>query len=154
MPTLAVSAHGTLVDVQLTPGGAWVQIAEQGDITPPATTRNEFDATTQEKDIDSYVLGVYRRGQFTEPLHFLPTNNTQDHLTGLYKLQIDNTVTGFRIRYPAVAGGVHWIMSGQVQGLVPGAPVDGKLSLNMTLRFSGAMQIGVPPAMTTIGAGV
>lgn len=140
--TLAVSAHGTLIDVQLTPGGAWTEIAEQGDITPPAFTRNEFDATTQEKDIDSYVLGVLRRGQMTQPLHFLPTNNTQDHLTGLYKLMIDNTVTGFRIRYPAVAGSVIWILSGQVQNLVPQAPVDGKLALDLTLRFSGPMSIG------------
>lgn len=147
--TLAISSHGTLVAVQLTPGGAFTDIAEQGDITPPEMMRNEFDATTQEKDIDSYVLGVLRRGAFTQPLNFLPDNNTHDHLTGVYKLLTENTVTGWRITYPDTT---QWIMSGQVQALTPGAPVDGKLSLDMTLRFSGAMQIGKPGALVTIGA--
>lgn len=146
--TLAISSHGTLVAVQLTPGGAFTDVAEQGDVTPPGLTRNEFDATTQEKDIDSYVLGVLRRGAFTQPLNFLPDNNTHDHITGVTKLMVDNTVTGWRITYPDTT---QWIMSGQVQGLEPGAPVDGKLSLDMTLRFSGAMQIGKPGALVTIG---
>jgi hypothetical protein len=147
-PTLAISSHGTLVAVQLTPGGSFTDIAEQGDVTPPELSRNEFDATTQEKDIDSYVLGVLRRGSFSQPLNFLPDNNTHDHITGVYKLMIDNTVTGWRVTYPDTT---QWIMSGQVQNLVPGAPVDGKLSLEMTLRFSGAMQIGKPGSLVTIG---
>jgi hypothetical protein len=142
--TLAISAHGTLVAVQLTPGGAFTDVAEQGDITPPALSRNEFDATTQEKDIDSYVLGVLRRGAFTQPLNWLPDNATHDHLTGVYKLMIENTVTGWRITYP---DGTKWIMSGQVQSITPQAPVDGKLAADVTLRFSGAMQI-----LTALGA--
>ena len=148
--TLAISSHNTKISVQLTPGGAWTEIAEQGDITPPEMSRNEFDATTQEKDIDAYVLGVLRRGAFTQPLNFLPGNNTHDHLTGVYKLLKDNTVTGWKIAYPDV-GATIWIMSGQVQALKPNAPVDGKLSLDMTLRFSGQMQIGPAASLVTIG---
>jgi hypothetical protein len=142
--TLGVSAHGTLVSVQLTPGGAFTAVAELGDITPPGLTRNEFDATSQDKDIDNYVLGVLRRGAFTVPVNWLPTNNTHDHLTGVLKLLKDNTVTGWKITFPVAAGGsaVDWIMSGQVQGMVPKAPVDGKLSADITLRFSGLMTIG------------
>jgi hypothetical protein len=147
-PTLAISGHGTLISVQLTPGGAFTDIAEQGDITPPEVSRNEFDSTTQEKDIDAYVLGVLRRGSFTQPLNFLPDHNTHDHLTGVFKLIIDNTVTGWKITYPDTT---MWIMSGQVQALKPNAPVDGKLSLDMTLRFSGGMQIGKPGALVDIG---
>lgn len=149
--TLAISSHGTIVAVQLTPGGAFTDVAEQGDVTPPEVSRNEFDATTQEKDIDSYVLGVLRRGAFTQPLNFLPANGTHDHVTGVFKLLKDNTVTGWRITYPDAAA-TQWIMSGQVKGLKPMAPVDGKLSLEMTLRFSGLMQIG-PTAgpLVTIG---
>ena len=33
-------------------------------------------------------------------------------------------------------------MSGQVQGIAPTAPVDGLLSANVTLRFTGKMMIG------------
>ena len=142
--TLGVSAHGTIVAVQLTPGAAFTNIAELGDITPPALTRNEFDATTQDKDIDNYVLGVLRRGAFTVPVNWLPLDSTHSASTGVLKLLKDNTVTGWRIRFPTAAGGaaVDWIMSGQVQGMVPKAPVDGKLSADITLRFSGLMTIG------------
>jgi hypothetical protein len=139
--TLAISSHGTIVAMQLTPGGAFTDIAELGDVTPPALTRNEFDATTQEKDIDSYVLGVMRRGAFTGQLNFLPGTGTHDHLTGLYYHMINNIYTGYRFTFPDAAS-TTWIASGQVQSITPAAPVDGKLSCNFTLRFSGAMSIG------------
>jgi len=137
--TLAISSHGTLVARQATPGGTFTTIAELGDITPPALSRNEHDATTQNIDIDAYVLGVLRRGAMTLPLNFLPTDGTHDHLTGLYKAIIDNQVTGYKVTFP---GAIVWIMSGQVQSIAPKAPVDGKLSADVTLRFSGLMSIG------------
>lgn len=139
--TLAISSHATLVAVQLTPGGTFVDIAEQGDVTPPEFMRNEFDASVQNRNIDDYVLGILRRGSMTIPLNWLPTDNTHDHLTGVFKLLKDNTVTGFRITYPDTSA-TKWIMSGQIQSLKPGAPVDGKLSLDMTIRFSGLMTVG------------
>lgn len=136
------SGHGTMVAVQLTPGGAWTDIAEMGDVTPPGLERNEFDATTQNEDLDSYVLGVLRRGVFSIPLNFIPDNNTHDHITGLQKLIINNTITGFRVRFPQVTPAVDWIMSGAVKGFMPKAPVDGKLSADVSVRLSGKMSIG------------
>lgn len=140
--TLAVSAHGSLIAYQPTPGGAFQTIAELGDIDWPGLFRNVFDATTQEKDIDSSVLGVLRRKPFTIPVNFLPTDTTHDHLTGLQALIIANTVTGFRCTFPPAAGSVEWIMSGQVSNVAPKAPVDGKLSADVDIIFSGAMTIG------------
>jgi len=143
--TIARSSHGTLLAVQLTPGGAFTDLAELGDLLLPELSRNEFDATTQEKDIDAYVLGVLRRGAYTFPVNFLPANNTHDHLTGFLKLIIDNTLTGWRVTVPAIAGGdagVVWIMSGQVSNVAPKLPMDGKAAADVTLRFSGAMSIG------------
>lgn len=139
--TLAISAHGTRVYVQLTAGGSWTEIAEMGDVQPPGLSRNEFDASTQDKNIDAWVLGVLRRSPMTMPLNFLPANNTHDHLTGLQKLMIDNTVTGFKIVF-SDTGLTTWVASGQVQNFQPKAPVDGKLSADVTIRFSGVMMIG------------
>ena len=137
--TLAISSHGTLIARALaaTPT-VFVDIAELGDITPPELMRNEFDATTQEKDIDSYVLGVLRRGAATIGMNFLPTEASHDHITGLYKAIIDNSIDGYRYSMPQ---GLVWVCSGQVQRIVPKAPVDGKLALDVTLRFSGRMTI-------------
>jgi len=137
-----LSGHGTMVAVQLTPGGVFTDIAEMGDVTPPEFSRNEFDATTQNEDIDAYVLGVLRRGAFQVPLNWIPDNNTHDHLTGVYKLLFNNTITGWRVRFPQVTPAIDWIMSGAVQALSPKAPVDGKLATDMTIRLSGVMTIG------------
>lgn len=139
------SGHGTLVAVELDPTGApgvFTDIAEQGDIGLPEINRNEFDATTQNEDIDSYVLGVLRRGQFTIPLNWIPDEQTHDHITGVFDKIITNEYFGVRVAFPQVTPTLYWIMSGQAQSLKPNAPVDGKLSNNLNLRLSGLMKIG------------
>lgn len=137
---MATSGHGTILAVQLTPGGAFTDIAELNDISYPELSRNEFDATTQNLNIDTYVLGVLRRGALPISVNFLPSNNTHDHLTGLQKLLIDNTVTGFRLSPPNAAP--VWVMSGQVQSFNATAPVDGKFGADINIRLSGLMSIG------------
>jgi hypothetical protein len=131
-----------MIAIQLTPGGAFTDLAEMGDVTPPEMSRNEFDATTQNEDIDSYVLGVLRRGPFQVPLNWIPDEETHDHLTGVYALMFSAVITGFRVRFPQVTPPLDWVMSGQVQAIAPTAPVDGKLSSNVTIRLSGLMSIG------------
>jgi hypothetical protein len=135
---MAQDSNGTLVQRQATPGGAFETIAELGDITPPGMSRNEFDASVQNFRIDRYVLGILRRGAMTVPLNFEPEDPTHDHTTGLYQALFDKSVDGYKVIYP---DGTEWIFSGQVQNLQPGAPVDGKLALDATFRFSGLMII-------------
>src|SRR6185436_658192 len=106
------SGHGTLLAVQLTPGGAFTDLAELGDITPPELSRNDFDGTTQNEDIDSYTTGVLRRSLFSTVLSWVPDHNTHDHLTGVQKLLKDNTMTGWRVTFPQVTPSIAWIMSG------------------------------------------
>lgn len=138
--TNAISGHGTLIARALasTPT-VFEDIAELGDISMPELSRNEFDATTQEKDIDSYTLGVLRRSACTISMNFLPTDPSHDHLTGLQSAIIANSIDGYRFTLPS--GGPVWIMSGQVQHIAPKAPVDGKLSADVTLRFTGKFTI-------------
>lgn len=136
----SLSGHGTIFAYQtvLTPT-VFTDVAELGDITPPSLMRNEFDSTTQNENIDSYVLGVLRRGAMTMPINYIPSDATQDHITGLASLIINNTVTGFRVTFPE---GTVWIMSGRVQNFVPHAPKDGLMSADVTIRFIGRMKIG------------
>lgn len=144
----ALSGHGALIAYETateegggapTPGsGRYTTVAELGDIKPPALMRNEFDATTQQEDIDSYVLGVLRRSAVTVKMNFIPDEETHDELTGLYKLIRDNIRIGIRFTFP---GAWIWICSGQVKEIVPNAPVDGKLEADVTFRFSGACAI-------------
>ena len=137
----ALSGHGTIVAYEQTPGAAFTDIAELKDITIPEMMRNEFDSTTQKEDIDSYALGVLRRGPVTFSMNFLPKDATHDHLTGLYKHLIDNVIAGWRITPPGATPHLY-IMSGQVQSITPTAPVDGLLTADVNIRMSGAMSIG------------
>lgn len=139
MSVNALTSHGTLVAraPAATPT-SFTTIAELGDIMPPGLSRNEFDATTQQEDIDSYAFGVLRRTPITFPLNFIPTDATQDHITGLQKSIIASTIDGWRITFP---DGTVWVASGKVTKFDPKAPVDGKLAADVTVRLSGKFTI-------------
>lgn len=139
MSVNALSGHGMIISRKAGGAGPFVDIAELGDVTPPELSRNEFDATTQAEDIDSYVLGVLRRGAVTFPMNFIPSNATHDHLTGLYNGIIDKTMDGWQFAH--ADSGFAMIASGQVQKVTVKAPVDGKLSADVTVRLSGGFTI-------------
>lgn len=140
--TIAISSHGTIVSrAKAATPTVFEEIAELGDLNLPGLSRNEYDSSVHNRDIDDYVLGILRRGAFTFPINFLPSNATHDHLTGLYKAMVTEPppIDGYKVTFPT---GLEWVMSGQVQAIDPTAPVDGKLSADVTLRFSGPMTIG------------
>ena len=132
----ALASHHTVVSVQLTPGGAFTEIAEQGDLTIPGGSRNEFPAHTQIENVDSYVVsGLMMRGPLKMQLNWIPSNATHDHLTGLRKLFNDNVATGWKQVFP---DNTTIISSGKIKALGDiSAPVDGKLALDIEVRFSG-----------------
>ena len=139
MSVFALSGHGTLVArAPSSSPTVFTTIAELGDITPPGLTRNEFDTTSQQEDIDSYVLGVLRRSPITFPMNFIPSDASQDHLTGLHKSMIQKATDGWKVTFP---DGTTWVGSGQISKLESKAPVDGKLSLDVTIRLSGKFTI-------------
>jgi len=142
--TLAISGHGTRVARALasTPT-VFVDIAELGDVNFPPMSRNEFDATTQNRNIDARVLGVLRRGDCTLALNFLPNDASHDHLTGLLNALITEPppTDGYKFTFPSAGGSSVWVMSGQVKAVSPKAPVDNKLSADVTLVFSGLFTI-------------
>jgi hypothetical protein len=135
----ALSGHGTLIAraPALTPT-VFTTIAELGDITPPGLSRNEFDATAQQEDIDSYAIGVLRRTPITFPMNFIPSDASQDHIAGLHFSMIHKATDGWRVTFP---DGTAWVGSGVITNLSSGAPVDGKLTLNVTIRLSGKFTI-------------
>lgn len=135
----ALSAHGSLV--YRSPGPAlnnYTAIAEIGDITLPELMKNEFDALTQNINIDTWVLGVPRRNEVSLTMNFVPGDATQDHLTGLIFSFNAGTFDGFKFTTP---GGFIMIASGFVKGVAPKAPADGLLKADVKLRLSGQMWI-------------
>lgn len=137
--SLGISAHGTKVAWQSTPGGVFTDIAEiAGDVTPPGLSRNEIENTTHNDDIDSFVLGVLRRSPVTFPLNFLKADAGHNATSGLMHAIIVNLVTGFRLTFPDTSV---WIFSGGVSNFGMKAPVDGALQADVTIRPNGKMMI-------------
>jgi hypothetical protein len=131
MATDALSSHGTILSFQATPGGAFIEVAELGDITPPGLMRNEFDASIHNKDIDQWIMGILRREPITVPVFF---NRALPSHSGLRQLLIANDETGFKLENP---DGDEWIGSGFVRGLQGASPVDGIQTATLTVRLSG-----------------
>src|SRR6476646_2228208 len=98
--TLALSGHGAIIArAPIATPSTFTPIAEIKDIQLPGLDHNEFDATTHNRNIDAYVMGVLRRELFTIKLNFLPSDPTHDHPTGLIKASTTNPVPvdGFKI---------------------------------------------------------
>lgn len=130
-----ISSHGTVIARKGAADPAFVDIGEIGDITMPGLSRNEFETTSHNQDIDSYVLGVLRREPVTFPIFFNKNDSTHNAATGLQKAIIDNDVDAYRITQP---DGQVWIFSGGVQAMTQAAPVDGVQTANVTIRPTGA----------------
>ena len=150
----AVAGHGATIAVEADPTGApgvFTTIAElNGDITWPELSRGETDVTPHQDTIDTWVLGILRRGLLTFSVNFIFDGATHDHLTGLHEAIVLNEVRGYRLRGPAGTiaddGTDEWVASGQVQAIAQVAPVrEGARTADVSVRFSGAMEIdGVP----------
>ena len=140
MTTQELASHGTLVAYQATPGGAFGTIGFlNGDIQPPGLERPATEVTPHNAGIDYHVLGRLMRSEVTLGISYIPSNATHDHLTGLQKLIIDNTETGFRVTYPDASV---VIFSGFVRLVQQAAPVrEGALTAAVTLRPSGPHKI-------------
>jgi hypothetical protein len=139
-----MSAQGTLIARSVDPnwppddpvGGAvnFIEIAELREITPPALTRNEIELTTHNNDDDEYIVGIRRHGTMTFNINFVPQNSTHDHDSGLQQAWFDGTRDIYRLTYP---DGTQWLFSGFVTNIAPSAPVDDRLSADITVRPTG-----------------
>ena len=141
--TIPLSGHGARIyRAPVATPTTFTEIAEVKDITLPGFDHNEFDATSHNRNIDAYVLGVLRRELFTIAMNFLPSNATHDHLTGLIKAAVTEPppLDGFRIIFPDLVN--TWTASGYVKGISNiTLPVDGLSTADVTIRFSGRMVI-------------
>lgn len=140
MSGTAISGHGTIIAraPNATPS-TFTDIAELGgDIMVPDLTRKEIDTSIHNQDIDKYVLGMLRRSSITFPINYVASDGTHDNVTGLYAAIRTNSIDGYRITFP---DGDVWVCSGQVSAIKKKAPVDDKLSADVTIRPTGAFTI-------------
>lgn len=132
-----IGSHGTTIEFKPAGSSTWTEIAELGDIQMPGFSRNEFDITSHNRDIDSYVLGVLRRDPVTFPMFFNKAITSQLLLRTamLDGNQTTNMANGVRITSPD--GGI-LVFSGGVKEMKQTAPVDGVQTANVVLRPTGS----------------
>lgn len=146
MAEQGLSAHGTTIKVRPsiadpTGAAAWVAnttytITGLGDIGGIGTTRNDFDITPHDKNIDQYIFGVPRRDVMTFPLFYNKAIVTHRMLR---TLQANNDVTtqmknGFEVTSP---DGQILIFSGGVKDMPIDYPVDGPQMAHVSIRATG-----------------
>jgi len=140
------SAQGTIIARSPDPnwpdnnpqGGAvtFTAIGELRDITPPALTRNTIETTTHNEADDAFLVGIRRHGDLTFNVNFIPSGAAfgHDHFTGLQKAWFTGSRDIYRLRFP---DGTAWLFSGYVTNFAPSAPVDDRLSADVTIRPTG-----------------
>jgi hypothetical protein len=118
----------------------FTNIAEIDVPALPEIGSNEYDSSVQNKTIDIYVVSsLIRRKALPLTLNMLPSDASQDHVAGLYFARINNSFDGYKFSH--ATSGLVWVASGFVTNLKPKTPMEGKLQLDVTLRFSGPMGI-------------
>lgn len=133
-------SYPILVARAIAPSPTFTTIAELDTVGLPELGVNEADASIQNSTIDRYVTStLLRRKPVPLQLNFDPNDATQDHITGLYKALTAQSVDGYKFTHSASS--LVWVASGNVTNIKPGTPMEGKLSLAVTLRFSGQMSI-------------
>lgn len=117
---------------------AFATIAEVQDIDGPdmslATEETTHHGSTG--GWDEFVGTILSGGEVSFPLNFLPSDPTQDQVTGLQADMKNRTKRNYQLVYPD-AGGNGYAFKALVTGFKPKAPVKGKLSADVKLKISG-----------------
>lgn len=142
-----LSAHGLIFRVRPSISdpnlvlNAWVAgttytVTGLGDVTGIGTTRNDFDITPHDKNIDQYIFGVPRRAVLAFPLFYNKAITTHRMLR---VLQANNSVStqmtnGFEVESQ---DGQLLIFSGGVKDMPIDYPVDGPQKAMVQIRATG-----------------
>lgn len=132
----ALAAKGTLLKVgNAASPEVFTTLAEVVNISGPGLKAEALDVThmSSTDGFREFVGGLIDGGEISLEVNFLPSNATH---TGLSTDMYNRTLRNFKLTWP-LSPAVNWSFSAIVTGYEPGAPVDGKLSANITLKLSG-----------------
>ncbi len=135
----AISSFGTLLKIG--DGGDpenFTTIAEVQDIKPPSLELGTEEVTHHGSPggWKEYVATLLDAGEVSFSLNFIPSDATQGYSTGLIADMVNKTLRNFQLVFPDT-GSTTWSFAAFVTGFEPDAPVEGKLSADVTLKISG-----------------
>lgn len=134
------AAFGTLLKLGTTNTTAAVfsTIAEVGDISGPTDTVSTIDMTNHSSPgaMMEFKAGLIDPGEVSFPINWIPDDATHDHLTGLEYVKANRALRKYQITFP---DGTICTFSALCTKIDRKAPVNGKLSADVTLKVSGAL---------------
>lgn len=122
-----------------TPSESFTAIAEiSSDITGPNFALDPVDATSHDSPDgwDEFIGGKLSGGDVSCTVQFIPTNATHSYAAGVLKDMTDKTLRNWQLVFPD-SGSTTWSFAALVTKFVPKAPVNGKLTADISLRISG-----------------
>lgn len=129
---MATSGYGTLLKRNGT------TIANCQNITGPGMTLGTTESTHQTSTAGwrEYIATLLSGGEVTFDANFLPADATQSHAAGLLYDMVNRVLQTFSIVLTD-SGTTTWSFSAHVTRFQPAAPIDGKLTVSVTLQLSG-----------------
>jgi hypothetical protein len=132
---------GTGILLKAGDGGApenFAAVAEIVSLKPPQLSRNEIEVSNHNEGQEAKILGMFRKGQVTGTLNWLPNDPTHSDITdGILADIIANKKRNWRITFPP-NGLPHWTMAARVQLFDPQeVGVDAALQVAFALTIAG-----------------
>lgn len=136
--TQVKSSFGTFL--QMGDGGApeaFTTIAEVGDISGPAVSRDTEEVTNHSSPdgYEEFITTIKRSGEVTFPINFIPDHPTHDQSTGLLGVLDTGVLKNWRLLLSTT--GRRWQFAALVTNFEGGSPVVGKQGADVTLKISG-----------------
>jgi|SRR5689334_20453578 len=111
----------------------FADVAELVSLTPPPYSRNEIEVPTHNAGRDDKILGMFRRGQVTAMINWVPNDLTHQAILADIKA---NTKRNWRIRYPG--GTPTWTFPARVQNFaIAEATTDSALQAELAWTIDG-----------------
>lgn len=129
-----ISAQGTVVSVQRLGVGSFYEIKELQSVTPPAISRNDIEITSHNESWDAYIGGILRRSTLDFTICLLPDGGVSTNHDKLHDSIIAGDVDIWKVEYP---DGSYLLTSGFINNIAPSAPVDDKLTADVSVRCLG-----------------
>lgn len=137
MATTGVFGHGTLL--QLHDGvSSYATILEVTDISGPgfATDSVEYTSHDSANKAREFGPGLIDSGEVTFSVNYQPAATTHGNSAGLLYVWKNRATRNWKLIFPD-GSTTTWIFSAFITKFEPKAPIDDKLSADITLKITG-----------------
>ncbi|PCG09652.1 hypothetical protein COA17_07275 [Sphingomonas ginsenosidimutans] len=139
----AMTGLGIVIAMKATANATtYTDIGEPTDITPPQSMDDEIEVThyNSPNGTKEFIGGLTDPGECTFTINYIPDGATERLILGAKALRKPR---GFKLTWP---NGVTWTFDLLIRGFQPTAPLNDRLTAEVTGRVSGSVVITPAPS--------